>query len=153
MQDYSNVDDLWAALPYEVQICNFKKDETDCDKDTRSYTGYIVRIGKDSPQAKDVTKIYDAYKAGDQLEDKSDPLVDHRLKLVAGAIFGEQVEQAVILDLIPESNLVENGTPLNQHGPIELISRVTLADTTAYDPGSGVIPTLVKQVPVDALAG
>ena len=92
MQDYSNVDNLWAALPNQVQICNFQKDETDCDKDTRSYTGYIVRIGKESPQAKDVTKIYDAYKAGEQFQDKEGRRVDNKLRLPAGTIFGVQVE-------------------------------------------------------------
>ena len=55
--------------------------------------------------------------------------------------------------MMTESELLDNGTPLNQHGPIEMFSRVTLADTTAYDHSKGVIPTLVKQVPADALVG
>ena len=50
-----------------------------------------MRIGKDSPRAKDVTLKFDAYKAGDQLQDKARG-VDNKLRLPAGTIFGVQVE-------------------------------------------------------------
>ena len=140
---------MLASLPSRVQICNFKRDATDCDRQTKKITGFINRIGKDSPSGIDPEATSDEYTVGNQLQDKAGG-VDKNFRLAAGALFGVQIEQALILEPLTESELVENGTPLNQHGSIEVYSQVTLADTTAYDHSAGVIPTLVRRVPVDA---
>lgn len=134
---------------------------------SKEFTGYIDRIGIDSPAENDIVVLDDTendpFEPFDQFQDKALG-VDETRYLVAGAMYGIQFEQAAeaikwsnkpynvaSFEPLNESYLMNNDKPLNIYGPMNVHSSIILADIENYDHKAGIFQTLVWQVPTCAL--